>query len=273
MPRVPFDPETDYYGLLGVTPSASAEEIQAAYRRLAKAYHPDLNDGSSAAAARMARVNVAKSVLLDPTTRAAYDQLRRLRGPRAAAIRRAARPVYANPAPGRPVQSAGWPTNHAARPQYGQTNNRPPWPTTARAAAYVPVGVVARSHHGFDRGTGILLLITMPLLAALLVYVVQAAQVAGRPVRPSPSDLALGPISRPTARGTAEAAYLVVHGQPPSRLLGQRVYNIVQNRSDGSPEGELLRAAARRLVQAGAAADEAAWEQAVTELCLLADRC
>src|SRR5919202_5628637 len=120
MPRVPFDPATDYYALLGVAPSASTEEIQAAYRRLAKAYHPDLNAGSSSAAARMARVNVTKSVLLDPTTRAAYDQLRRLRGPRAAAIRRAARPVYANPAPGRPVQS-GWPTNHATRPHSGPT--------------------------------------------------------------------------------------------------------------------------------------------------------
>src|ERR671933_2898490 len=107
MPRVPFDPATDYYGLLGVTPSASAEEIQAAYRRLAKAYHPDLNDGSSAAAARMARVNVAKSVLLDPTTRAAYDQLRRLRGPRAAAVRRGGRPVYARPPPNPPLPSGG----------------------------------------------------------------------------------------------------------------------------------------------------------------------
>jgi hypothetical protein len=274
MTRVPFDPAIDYYALLGVAPSASPEEIQAAYRRLAKAYHPDLNAGSSVAAARMARVNVAKTVLLDPATRASYDQIRRLRGPRAAAVRRAAaRTVYAGPAPARPVQSVSNGANHAARPTYGQSKARPPWPSTARAAAYVPVGVVARSHHGFDRGTGILLLITMPLLAALLVYVVQAAQVAGRPTRPGPADLALGPITRPTPRGTAEAAFLVVHGQPPSRLLGQRAYNIVQNRSDASPEGELLRAAARRLVQAGAAADEQAWEQAVNELCLLADRC
>src|ERR671931_491491 len=121
MPRVPFDPAVDYYSLLGVAPSASPEEIQAAYRRLAKAYHPDLNAGSSVAAARMARVNVAKSVLLDPATRAAYDQIRCLRGPRAAAARRVVRTVYANPPPTWPVQTVGYASSHTPPPTYGQS--------------------------------------------------------------------------------------------------------------------------------------------------------
>ena len=86
MARVPFDPATDYYQLLGVPPGASAEDIQAAYRRLAKAYHPDLNAGSAVAAARMARVNVAKSVLLDREMRAFYDQARAVRRPYARGV-------------------------------------------------------------------------------------------------------------------------------------------------------------------------------------------
>ena len=73
MTRLPLDPAIDYYRVLGVKPNATAEEIHAAYRRLARAYHPDCYPGSTGSLVRMACVNVAKSVLLDPNMRAAYD--------------------------------------------------------------------------------------------------------------------------------------------------------------------------------------------------------
>src|SRR3954452_15052963 len=106
MPRVPFDPTTDYYQLLGVGPAASPDEIQAAYRRLAKEFHPDLHAGSSIAAARIARVNAAQSVLLDRDTRAVYD---RMRAEQACARRRTPMPARPAPPPA-PVTTGHQPT-------------------------------------------------------------------------------------------------------------------------------------------------------------------
>ena len=89
MTRPLFDPATDYYRVLGVKPNATAEEIHTAYRRLARAYHPDCYPGSTGSLVRMARVNVAKSVLLDPNMRAAYDLSRnRAHGPAVPAVQR-----------------------------------------------------------------------------------------------------------------------------------------------------------------------------------------
>jgi DnaJ-class molecular chaperone len=89
MTRLPFDRAVDYYRVLGVKSNATAEEIHATYRRLARAYHPDCYPGSKGALVRMARVNVAKSVLLDPNPRAAYDQSgSRVHGPAVPAVQR-----------------------------------------------------------------------------------------------------------------------------------------------------------------------------------------
>src|SRR6476620_399677 len=66
----------DPYKVLQVDPEAEDEVIQAAYRRLAQKYHPDVAgpDGS----ARMASINAAWELLRDPASRAAVDRERRI---------------------------------------------------------------------------------------------------------------------------------------------------------------------------------------------------
>jgi curved DNA-binding protein len=63
----------DYYQVLGVPPTASAEELQQAYRRLARRHHPDVNKDPGAED-RFKEVNEAYQVLSDPDTRARYDR-------------------------------------------------------------------------------------------------------------------------------------------------------------------------------------------------------
>ena len=63
-----------YYDVLGVSKTASDDEIKSAYRKLAKKYHPDLNPGDKAVADLFKEVNEAYEVLGDPQKRAAYDR-------------------------------------------------------------------------------------------------------------------------------------------------------------------------------------------------------
>jgi hypothetical protein len=65
----------DYYRVLQVDPQAEEEVIEAAYRRLARKYHPDVYAGPDAAE-RMRELNLAYSVLRDPTKRQEYDEAR-----------------------------------------------------------------------------------------------------------------------------------------------------------------------------------------------------
>jgi DnaJ-class molecular chaperone len=75
-PRREVDIEyKDYYKILGVTKDASAKEIKAAYRRLARKYHPDVNQGDVKAEARFKEVNEANEVLSDADKRKRYDEL------------------------------------------------------------------------------------------------------------------------------------------------------------------------------------------------------
>jgi DnaJ-class molecular chaperone len=64
----------DYYDVLGVSRTASAEEIKRAYRKLARKYHPDRNPGDKEAEAKFKEVQQAHDVLSDAQKRAQYDQ-------------------------------------------------------------------------------------------------------------------------------------------------------------------------------------------------------
>ncbi|KAG5016343.1 hypothetical protein JHK85_022479 [Glycine max] len=63
----------DYYGTLGVSKSASAREIKASYRRLARQYHPDVNK-EPGATEKFKQISTAYEVLSDDKKRAMYDQ-------------------------------------------------------------------------------------------------------------------------------------------------------------------------------------------------------
>jgi molecular chaperone DnaJ len=70
--------EKDFYKVLGVPDTATAEEIKKAYRKLAQTHHPDANPGDEAAEERFKEVSEAYATLSDPEQRKEYDQVRRL---------------------------------------------------------------------------------------------------------------------------------------------------------------------------------------------------
>src|SRR5579871_198615 len=64
----------DYYETLGVSKSASEDEIKKAYRKLARQYHPDRNPGDKQAEAKFKEVQEAYDLLSDKDKRAQFDQ-------------------------------------------------------------------------------------------------------------------------------------------------------------------------------------------------------
>lgn len=108
--------EADLYGELGLLPDATEAEIRVAYRSRALASHPDLNPRDPEAPARMARLNVAATVLLDPALRRAYDRVPR-GGKKTPSVKPQRRPAWFE----RREQSAGtdWSTPDAPAAAHG----------------------------------------------------------------------------------------------------------------------------------------------------------
>jgi curved DNA-binding protein len=94
----------DYYQVMGLNGDADAAAIKQAYRRLARLYHPDLNQAPEAHAA-MLKVNEAHEVLSDPQRRAAYDGVRRRHRALRAAV---AAPPAAKPPADEPDLAKDW---------------------------------------------------------------------------------------------------------------------------------------------------------------------
>src|SRR6476620_1428819 len=65
----------DYYSSLGGANTASQKEIKAAYRKLARKHHPDVNQGDKSSEGRFKEINEAYEVLGDPDKRKKYDEL------------------------------------------------------------------------------------------------------------------------------------------------------------------------------------------------------
>ncbi|MBT3326583.1 MAG: molecular chaperone DnaJ [Gemmatimonadales bacterium] len=71
-------PKKDFYKILGVDEKATPDEVKKAYRKLAKKYHPDANQGDTKASERFKGIGEAYAVLSNPAKRKQYDQMRRL---------------------------------------------------------------------------------------------------------------------------------------------------------------------------------------------------
>ncbi len=74
--QIDFDPSVDYYKALGVSDKASADDIKMAYRKLAKANHPDSTGGDKTKESRFKDISNAYDVLGDVKKRKLYDEIR-----------------------------------------------------------------------------------------------------------------------------------------------------------------------------------------------------
>ncbi|MDG6103248.1 DnaJ domain-containing protein [Dactylosporangium aurantiacum] len=134
--------DRDPYQVLGVARDATPEEIQRAYRTLARRQHPDINKDPGAEE-RFKQINEAYHVLSDPQRRAAYDRSR--------ARRRARATAGASPGTGRPGAAAGWQQPGAAA---GWQQPGGGWPGAGGTSVDVDLEDLLGSMFGGGHGTG-----------------------------------------------------------------------------------------------------------------------
>ena len=154
----------DPYKVLQVDAEAEDEVIQAAYRRLAQKYHPDVAPGPDAAT-RMMAINAAWEILRDPARRASHDLARRLErarserdpsGQAASHVRQSPAPVSADPAAAPPrapdTISSDWTSGRSTHGGgYDPSRMRAP---DGYAAAGPPPGNASGTVLGFGRYAG-----------------------------------------------------------------------------------------------------------------------
>jgi curved DNA-binding protein CbpA len=138
-------PPTDPYKLLQVDPEADPEIIVAAYRRLARRYHPDVS-ASGEAAAMMVALNRARDTLLDPARRAELDRQRRGN----AVVTSASAAAPADAGAGQPAAGAAGPGR--GQPGTGSAGAAPRQPETGSAGP--PPGKASGSRLDFGRYAG-----------------------------------------------------------------------------------------------------------------------
>lgn len=125
-------PDKNLYGVLGVSPSATQEQIRSQYRILVRKYHPDLHPGDASAALMMERVNAAYDVVGNPEERRQYDAEISASSQsygQAAAPGSYGQPAYHTPAAGARPQSSWNPQwgNTAADPREQQAEAEAMW--------------------------------------------------------------------------------------------------------------------------------------------------
>jgi hypothetical protein len=204
----------DLYRVLQVDPRADAEVLEAAYRRLARKYHPDVSSAPDAEA-RMRELNDAYATLRDPVRRASYDRGRaeaHRPEPRATT---ATTPRPRAPRAARPRESAPRPRPAPARPE----------PATRRVLVRLPAPweeladwLLANRYVLLGAASALLLAVLLAAVAARLFVPGEPFSAGGRPAaEPTPAVVLVTrvPTAEPTAIGRPAAGRATPASWPP----------------------------------------------------------